>query len=152
MVDFSTFEESFKEWIAAETGRPVGLVEIPGINPNLPYAIMQPINSPMGEGDNLNPESQRDYVFQVMSVGKTPRQCRWMSGRVNKVLVGRDGNGVRLSPINLQNIKDDPNGPANTAPGGSVVPGSLHTDTLGAIVKTGDQFYQVVDTYRMKVQ
>lgn len=152
MMKLDTFEESLRIWSEAESGRPVGLAEIPGKNPNIPYAILQPINSPRGYGDNLDPESMRDYVFQVTCVGKSPRQARWMSDKMREVYIGRDADGVFIHDMtNLPDIPDDPNGPATTPPGASVVPGSRYSDAVGAIVKSGDLVYQTVDTYRLKV-
>lgn len=147
-MNFNTFEESLKLWLATETGRPVGLMEIPGKDPNIPYAIIQPINSPRGDGDNQDPESIRDYVFQVLSVGKSPRQCRWMGDKVREVIIGRDpSTGIFIHSIDLPNVPDTP----PSAPGASVVPGSRYSDAVGAIVKSGDLVYQSADTYRLKV-
>lgn len=147
-MEFWSFEESFKNWMALESGRPIGLTEIPGKDPNIPYAIFSPINSPRGYGDNLDPESMREYVFQILSVGKSPLQARWMSDRMRKVLIGRDSAGAFLHPIVLLNLPDTS---PPTPPGASVVPGSRESDALGAIVKSGDNVFQVVDTYRFKV-
>lgn len=147
-MEFNTFEESLRMWISQETGRPIGLVEIPGENPNIPYGIMQPINSPRGDGDSLNTESMRDYVFQMLCVGKSPRQCRWMSDMVRTVLIGRDASGVFLHDISV--LPDVPGSPPIAA-GASVLPGSRYSDAVGTIVKSGDLVYQTVDTYRLKV-
>lgn len=147
-MELSTFEESFKNWMATASSRPVGLAEIPGVDPNIPYAIYTPINSPRGEGDYFDPESMRDYVFQILSVGKSPRQARWMSDKMRNILIGRDNDGNYLVTIDLQPLPDTP----PTPPGASVMPGSRRSDTLGAVQKTGDRLFQVVDTYRFKVE
>jgi len=148
-MDFWSFEASLTLWMQTESGRPIGLAEIPGKDPNIPYAIFTPINSPRGDGDYKMTESHRDYVFQILCVGKSPRQARWMSDLMRNVLIGRDvTTGAYLHGINLPDVPDTT---PPTPPGASVLPGSRYSDAVGSIVKTGDTVFQVVDTYRFKV-
>lgn len=137
-MDLHLFEEAFTSFLGTATERPLGLAEIPEKNPNLPYGILYPINSPRGYGDYINPESMREYVFQITCVGKTPKQARWYSDKMKNVIIGVNANGDDVFPMPVMG-------------GVTVCPGCRQSDALGAIVKTGDALYQIADTYRIKV-
>lgn len=129
-------DATFTSWLARCTAREVGLAELPGANPNMPYGVVYPINSPRGEGSWANPEEDRDVVYQVTCVGKSPEQVGWMSDKVNTVIIGRYEDGrLRYTTVGIA--------------GGTVL--WRLTDELGGIVKSGDRLFQVVDTYRIRV-
>jgi hypothetical protein len=132
-MDLPVFEKGLTQWLIDNTGRPIGLADLPELYPNIPYGVLTPINSPRGEGSWADPEEMQDYVFQVLSAGKTPEQTRWMASKVRTALVARALNGY-ATPMVLA---------------GAEVLWRM-SDGLGGIVKT-DKLFQIVDTYRVKV-
>jgi hypothetical protein len=140
MMELDLFEETLVKWLQVVTQRPVGLAELPGEKPNMPYVVLTPINSPRGYGSYADPECMREYVFQTMSVGKGPRQARWCGELVRQALIGRNAAGRYLHE--LFGIE-----------GATVLPGGRESDSLGAIIKTQEgSLFQIVDTYRVKVE
>jgi hypothetical protein len=132
-MDLTVFEKNLTQWMASTTGRPIGLADIPELNPNIPYGILTPITSPRGDGSMANPQDMADYVFQVLCAGKTPEQTRWMSDKVRAAVTDPGAGGYAVPMVGL----------------GLDVLWRL-VDGVGGIVKT-DKLFQIVDTYRVKV-
>lgn len=141
-MELDLFDESLRAWLARCTARPCGLAELPSEDAavHMPYTILTPLFMPRGYGTEASPECIIDYVFQVMSVGRSPKQVRWMAQLVHNAIVGRRTDGQPLHE--LVGIE-----------GATVLPSSRQSDQLGGIVKTTEgSLFQEVDTYRMKVE
>ena len=82
------------------TGKSVFLMEILEDTPALPYSILYPQIGGEDKG-GFQDEQERDFNFQVTSVGKDPRQSAWMSSKVEAVMTSRDGGGNYVHPILL---------------------------------------------------
>ena len=91
---------------------------------------------PPGEGSWANPEEDRDFVYQVTSVGLDTRQVRRQQERVETGFLGREGGGHYLYSLVI-------------GEGANVQWRS--SDQLGAIVASGDELFKVDDTYRLRV-
>lgn len=139
-IDIDVFEDSLVAWFKRVTGRPVGLADLPEETPNMPYIVLTPIILGRGEGTWADPECMRDYVFQILSVGKSPRQTRWMAERARQMWAGRRADGNHLTE--MVGIE-----------GATVLPGSRQSDSLGAVLKAPEgKLFQIIDTYRAKVE
>lgn len=81
--------------IAGEVGRPPAPAQ-GGKTPNLPYFIVYPIEGGDFYGPPLgDPESSATLVFQVTSVGDSPKQVEMVADRIRRTLLARaDGNYV----------------------------------------------------------
>lgn len=135
MTNRQLFDKTFSAWLARCTTRDIGVCDVPSTTPNMPYGVYNPINSPRGEGSWQDPEDERDWVFQITCVGRSPEQVGWMSDKVDEVIVGRNDRGYATAMTGVQ--------------GGTVL--WRLTDSKGTIVRSG-QLFQVVDTYRIRVK
>lgn len=124
-----------QEMLASSTGHECYILEIPE-NPEIPYTILYPLQQPRGEGSWADPEEDRDYVYQVTSVGLDSRQVRWVQESVEIGFLERSGGGDYQYPI-------DPEDSSNVQ--------WRMSDQLGAIVRSGDKLYKSDDTYRVRV-
>lgn len=92
-------EKNLRASVASFTGRPVGVGRAPfggkgePEEPDFPYAIIYPLPGGSFSGSLDQPEEDALWVGQVNSVGTTAEQARWMSGRVRRYIMTRNGNG-----------------------------------------------------------
>lgn len=115
------------EHLRAELGDAnVGDADVPAERPPMPYVIVTLRITSGGLGSMWNPDEDRDYVFQVLCVGRSREQVQWMSDKVADAL---------MLPI-------------DATPEGNVQ--GVSSDSLGAIVKTGDTMFQQADSYRVR--
>ena len=144
-MELARFDTWLHEWITEKSNAlgpafAVGLADVPAANAHIPYAIFTPITTSAGQGSYSDQEDMREYVFQILGVGRAPVQARWVSDRVREIILGRDTTTKYL--FEMVTPEDSPD----------VVAGSRRSDSFGAIVKTGDRLFQVVDTYRLKLE
>lgn len=150
-IEIDVMEMVLTDWLANATTRPIGLGDLPEKQPHIPYAVITPLIMPRGYGTEADPECIRDYVFQVLSIGKTPRQARWMAEMVRRSLIGRDAAGARLfvEPY----LRDTSPTSTTVGEGATLLSGSIQSDSLGPLIRDPDgQLFQIPDTYRMKVE
>lgn len=125
--------DEFVTWLAATTGKKIGKAKIPsGLADKESYAIVYSVTSPPGSGSFFDPEEDREFVYQITSVGTDARQVLWMSDKVRSALLGRDNDGV-LTPMNLLSVNVQ----------------RRRSDSLGAIVPSGPDLQQKHDLYRI---
>lgn len=108
-------------------GRPVGDGTVP-TNQATPYLVVYPLYAPRGEGSLAKAEEDRDFVYQVTSVGITREQVAWMASKVEELWLY--GAAPAIPDLAVE---------------------SRHSDQLGAIVPSGEQLYTTDDTYRIRV-
>lgn len=128
-------DEAVQTMLATVTGKECYVIEIPE-KPETPYIILYPLVQPRGGGSWANPEEDRDVVYQVTSVGVDRRQVRWVQGKVEEGFLNRAGGGGYQYPI--------------TPASGAGVQWRL-SDSLGAIVRSGDELFKADDTYRVRI-
>lgn len=73
-------------------------------------------------------EKDRDFVFQVTSVGVTDEQCGWMSSKVADAWCTGDGPTIPDAAVEMR-----------------------LSDRLGAILPSGESLFVADDTYRIRV-
>ena len=137
--------EEIRSQLQTVTGRNVGLAEIPRYDPDPEhppegwpgesYIILYPQNTSGGEGGFGDGESDRDFLFQVTCVGRDPRQCAWVSSKVETFFTALKPGGGYLHDIPLV---------------GHSVAWRL-TDSLGAILPAGNVGFQSADQYRLRI-
>lgn len=145
MMELARFDKWLQEWLIEHSDDfgpafEVGIGDVPDGTPHIPYVVFTPITTSAGQGSHADPEEMRDYVFQLLGVGRAPAQARYVSDRCQQLLLGRDANYNYL--VSMTTPAEVPD----------VVRGSRRSDSFGAIVKTGDRLFQVVDTYRLKLE
>lgn len=121
--------------VADVTGHECYLISVPP-EPGLPYTVLYPLISPRGTGSWANPEEDRDYTYQVTSVGEDSRQVRRVQELVEEAFLERGGGGGYTHAI--------------TPASGHAVQWRL-SDVLGAIVPSGDKLFKADDTYRVRI-
>lgn len=129
----AALNSDLRAWLETATTKKIGLARVPE-DITLPYAVLYPTTAGVGIGSWGDPEEDRDFIFQVTSVGEDPRQCTWMSDKVRDAFVSRFGGGfaytIALSSGNVQNRS---------------------VEALGAIMRAGEHLWNVQDIYRVKV-
>ncbi len=131
-------DSALRDMLASVTTKNIGMSQVPAaLTVGEPYAILYQSPSPgVGEYDGswADPEDCRRFDFLVKSVGRSHRQAAWMSTAVNEAIMVRSHNGWvnALSPSGL-NVID------------------RSTVSMGAIVRTGEDLFEVNDIYRLKV-
>lgn len=134
MATRDVIDREVKDMLANGTGRPVGLVDPPGANPELPYAVVMPLTIGPGRGGMDDAEEEHDFVYMVTCVGKDHRQAAAMSSRVHACFTAKVGKSY-VHPI--------------------VVAGNSAqwrlSDSRGAIVRSGETLWQCQDQYRIRV-
>ena len=134
------FEETLVQWWHNVLLVEVGFCDIPEGTPHMPYAVLNPVITGRGYGTEADPECIRDYVFQMMWVGRAPRQARWLGEKGRRAWLGDGGTG-------------QPQAALIGVEGATVLAGSRQSDSLGAIFKSPEgRLYEIVDTYRAKVE
>lgn len=128
-------DEAIQSVLTDETGKECYLIRVPP-NPDVPYTVLYPMLAPRGFGSWFNPEEDRDYTYQVTSVGLDYKQVRWMQEMVEVVFMSRGTGGDYEFPIE---------------PGNGKVVYGRQSDQLGAIVASGDQLFKADDTYRVRM-
>lgn len=133
------FLEALRVALAEATGKQFGLARAPegeellGEELRLPYAYINPILSvPMGT-DMESASNSKDHIFQVVSVGSTPKQAGWMSDKIFTVMTLME-NGSYTYPL----LGDE-----------WAVEWRL-CDQLGAILPTGRSLFNQLDNYRIR--
>lgn len=124
-----------KATIATVTGHECYLLVVPE-EPDVPYTVISPLPQPRGDGSWADPEEDRDFVYQVSSVGYDTRQVRRIQELVEEAFLGRAGGGDYEHAID--------------AGAGNNVQWRM-SDQLGAIVRSGDKLFKSDDTYRVRV-
>lgn len=102
----------------------------------VPYTILYPLDQPSGDGAWSNPEEERDYVYQVTSVGLDVKQVRWIQEKVEQTFLSRGTGGDYENEID---------------PGNGATVLWRQSDQLGAIIPSGDELFKADDTYRLRV-
>jgi hypothetical protein len=163
MLHFDLFNEWLRGWLETNavdlaptnTQYKMGLAEIPEVNAHIPYGILTPLIKPRAYGSIGVPEAIHDYVFQVLTVGRSAQQAQFWSDIITEVMTGRDAAGTHTFAVPT----DPQTQPTNTDPAkapsgvGTILAGSRMSDSHGAIVKSDDgKLFQIVDTYRLKVE
>lgn len=129
-------DESIRAALANETGKVVSLGKVPAPLPELPYAVLYAIHGSEGYGAWSDPEECRDFLYQVRSVGRSHRQCAWMSKKIEGAFVGRGSSGEFSTSFNIP----------------EVTVSWRRTVELGSILPTGEELWQVDDTYKLRAE
>lgn len=103
-VRFDKIDEGVRAWLAAATNKNVGLAELPTIVPGAGYCILYPMTSPRGSGSFFDPEEDRDFLYQVTTVGSDAKQVRALSSRVCYAFVGRLASGAYAHPFAIAGV------------------------------------------------
>lgn len=134
------FWVDFRAALAVATGKQIGFAEPPeeaelGGSPlTYPYAIIYPLVESEGESSMDDPNDSEDVIIQITSVGESPRQAAAMSNRVKAAML-------------------------TLKPGGGYEHELFHNDdgvqwrtrdSRGAILPSGVNTYNRVDTYRIR--
>lgn len=133
-VNYEPVDSSFQAFLETNTGRGVGLAKLP-TSTAVPYAIVYPMTSGMGDGSYADPEEDRELLYQLTCVGETPQQARWMSDKVRRAILGRNSSGAYLYTMTLTGVNVQ----------------RRSSDMLGSILPSGADLYQIADTYRLLV-
>lgn len=129
--------EAFRAALEDFTEKTIFLIRVPPDPGDLPHAVLETV--PGGAetyGAWAAPEECRDYLFNIKSIGIDPRQCAWMADKIEDAVVGREPNGEFQMPIVFDG------GVVNWRLGGE----------RGAILPSGEQLWQAVDTYRLRIE
>ena len=122
------YDEAVVAYLATATNKNIGYVVAPE-DRTLPYAVLHPVGGTGDQGAWADPAEDASLVFQVTSVGGSPKQAQWMASQINQAFMDLD------SEI--------------TVTSGSVQGRS--TDTLGPVTPSGEDLYNVTDIYRARV-
>ena len=127
---------ALKQMLVEATGRPIGLMSVPTEHPEMPYAVLFPMNTIPREEDWSDPEGQFRYMFQLSCVGGTHEQVTAMSERGMEALIARNPNGSFVTPLVIEGI--------------TIINRKL--DQLGVIVASGTgRIYTSPDAYSIEV-
>lgn len=123
--------------LASATGRPVYLIEVPENPENVDgegYIVMYPVAGAGTSGSMSDPEEDVDYVYQIRSLGRSPRQTRWLQDQVRAGFVGRGAGGFSfaITPASGKNVQ------------------SRSTLTMGGIIKDGEELFRSEDTFTVR--
>lgn len=127
-------DEAVETLLETVTGHECFIIHVDP-NPGIPYTVVYPQPSPRGDGSFANPEEDRDYVYQVTSVGADPRQVRRVQEMVEEAFLSRVGGGGYEHAITVA---------------GYAVQWRL-SDSLGAVVRSGDELFKADDMYRVRI-
>lgn len=108
------------------TGRPVGIGDVPSEKPARPYVVLDTVPSGMPEGSYSDEHDMRDLFWSAQHVGSDWDECAGMQAAAQSAWLEY---ASRL-PMCV----------------------GLWIDQAGAIVRVDDQTYNATDTWRMKVQ
>lgn len=134
-MDRRDFDKKLVARMASVLGKEIGNADVPSLSPDLPYAIVYPLFSPPPDGSWAAPEEDFDLVYQMTSVGSSPEQSGWMSKEIWNFLLARGPNGSHTEPLGLVGFTVQ----------------WRRSNSLGAILPSGDHLFQVDDGYRLKV-
>lgn len=133
MIRTEIMDEAWRSYLQEKTGKSFGLINVPdAADRTMPYGVIQPIVAGAGSGPWADPESEREFVYQVTLVGVDHRMTAWLRDRVSKWMVDRQPDG-NYTPIVISGIEVT----------------YRAVDSLGMMVPT-DELYQVPDTYRVR--
>lgn len=135
MIQREEFLTWFREWLALATEKQVGLSDVPSVNPDIPYCIVDLMPSPDPQGSLADPEEDITFTLQIKSVGDNPRSAMWMSDKIREAVVGRDDDGNLMYQMQ---------------PDAFTVSKRLSSG-LGSIVKSGERLFEIPDVYRIEV-
>lgn len=127
-------DKAVQTMLASVTGHECFILKVDP-EPGIPYTVMYPLDSPKGTGSWKDPEEDRDYVYQITSVGEDARQVRRQQEKVERGFLQRGGSGY-------QHL---------IGPGGDANVQWRASDRLGAIVASGDKLFKSDDIYRVRV-
>lgn len=82
--ELDVLDESIRAMFATRTGRPVVIADAPSSG-DMPYVVMDFVNSSSEEGGWGEPTSQRDFIYQMRSVASSAAKVRWMQQRLSSV-------------------------------------------------------------------
>lgn len=122
----------------ATSGKPVGLSDTPSEVPDRKagWYVLYQSPCPAPEGSWGDPEDCRYLDYQVKSVGKSHRQCAWLSSKAQEIMTGLAAGGY-ATPIAVSGyaIID-----RRTVSNGAIRPGAGSSD-----------LFEVDDIYRLAV-
>lgn len=133
--DRDKLNEGVLAWLRANTGRKVGLGDVPADREaGKGYVILYPGIATSGTGSMANPEEDHGFMFQATCVGRDYRETARISSTVNKVFTGRGPNNGWLYDLVITgiNIQD------------------RRTEQLGAILPSGPDLFASNDMYRIQ--
>jgi hypothetical protein len=134
-VNFDVIDEGVRAWLQIAAAKNVGLAKLPPVTPGAGYCILYPMPTGRGEGSYFDPEEDREFLYQVTSVGVDARQARALSSRVCYAFIGRTASGDYAHPINILGVNVQ----------------WRRSDMLGSILPSGVDLFQVSDTYRLRI-
>jgi hypothetical protein len=108
------------------TGRPVGIGDVPKENPERPYVVIDSIQGGTPEGSYQDEHDMRDLLWSVQFVGGDWDECAGMQAAAQNAWLTYGRQVTKCV--------------------------GLWIDQPGAIVRVDDQTYNATDTWRMKVQ
>lgn len=104
VVDVDPITDWLIGLLEAGTSKQIGDHQSPD-SPVFPYGVLHILDGTQFAGPPFStPDADADIPIQVDSVGKTPKQARWMADRVRRTLLARFPNGA------FQVTADDPEG------------------------------------------
>lgn len=134
------FWMDFRAALAVVTTKQIGFAEPPtadelGGQPlTVPYAIIYPLVEAEGESSMDDPNDSEDLVVQITCVGESPRQAAAMSNRVKSAMLDLRRGGGYVHAL----FHEDDGVQWRTR------------DSRGAILPSGVNTYNRVDTYRIR--
>lgn len=134
MSEGNAVDNAVVAMLEAVTDKSVYLIRVPG-DAGKNYVVVYPLTIPRGSGSWAQPEEDRDYRYQVTSVGADARQVRWLQAKIHEGFVSQGGSGYEHAIEPEEGIK---------------VQWRL-TDEQGAIVPSGDELFKSDDTYRVRI-
>lgn len=126
-------DQAIADLLATNTGKAVGVAWIAS-DAALPYAIVYPMPAGSDLGAWAQPNEDREFTYQIKCVGADARQAGWMSSKINAIMTNRSGADYQYPLV--------------------ITGAATHwriTDTLGAIVASGDDLFESNDIYRVRM-
>jgi hypothetical protein len=101
----------------------------------MPYAVVWPGPSPVGEGSWAQPQEDGCFWYTVHCIGKTVEQAQWLADKVYRIFLERDSGGHYVTPLTVT---------------GMSVQWRMDVAREGT-AKSGDTLYETIDRYEVRV-
>lgn len=132
MIRRELLDRALLAMLRTATTKQGDLVQVP-VKAVTPYFILYPLTAPEGTGTMRDPEEDREFYYQITSVGVDHRETTWMSDRVQAAMIARSGNGYTTALV---------------VAGGTIQ--NRHSRSLGTVERSGERLFKVDDDYAIK--
>ncbi len=96
MIDRARVTEALRAMLAAATGKPCGLGQLPVIGrkpASLPYTVLYPQGGPVGGAPLADRSEDSHLVYQLTIVAQRVDQAEWLADRTRRALLARAQGG-----------------------------------------------------------